>query len=175
MMTRSRIFPLAVFVLFAVSGCTRPNDPASQLSAENAPKRIASVDVVKVTVRPVEITAGSSGEANLRLTIQSGYHVNANPPTFPYLIPTELAITPGSAVSAGGVSYPQPINAKFAFSEKPLAVYEGDFEIRATLNAGKAAKPGQHTLSATLRVQACDDQVCYPPGTRELEIPVTIK
>lgn len=112
---------------------------------------------------------------NIRLAIQSGYHVNANPPTFSYLIPTELAITPADGVSIGAISYPPGINVKLGFSEKPLAVYEGDIAIKVTMKADKSAKPGERSLSAKLRIQACDDQVCYPPGTRDLTIPVTVK
>ena len=166
---------LSGMLLLLCAACSRDAEIALQPREEIVGKRIASVDVVKPTVEPVEVRVGESSEVTVRLSIQNGYHVNANPPTFPYLIPTELAIVPVAGVSAGTVSYPRPINAKFAFSEKPLDVYEGNIEIKATLKAEKSAQPGQHSVKATLRVQACDDLVCYPPGTRELEIPVTIK
>ena len=111
----------------------------------------------------------------MRLTIQSGYHINANPPTYPYLIATELQIAPSEGVFAGVVTYPPPISRKFPFAEKPLAVYEGETEVKATLKADKSAKQGPQSLAAKLRIQACDEQVCYPPGTLDLRIPVTIK
>ena len=176
-MARKGVF-LYFLTLLIFAGCSRSensrNQPA-QPEQETANKKIASIDVVKLLVDPVEINSGGTGEVSLRLTIQSGYHVNANPPTFPYLIATELAIS----LRSWSFRWPSFVSAadhaKFAFSEKPLAVYEGNVEIQATLNAEKSAKKGQHSVAATLRVQACDDQVCYPPGTRELEIPVTIK
>ncbi|HWN09208.1 MAG TPA: protein-disulfide reductase DsbD N-terminal domain-containing protein [Pyrinomonadaceae bacterium] len=176
-MARNGVF-LSFMVLMLFVGCSRSasnGETTTQPGLEAPTKRIASADVVKIIVEPVEITSGGSGEARVRLTIQSGYHVNANPPTFSYLIPTELAITPAEGLSAGAISYPPPITAKFSFSEKPLAVYEGEVEIRAIVKAGQASKPGQHSLAAKLSIQACDDQVCYPPGTRELTIPVVIK
>ncbi len=123
---------------------------------------------------PVEIPAGGSGEAVLRVTIQNGYHVNANPPTYPYLIATELQIKPGEGIAAGKVIYPPPKTGTFAFAEKPLAVYEGTTEVKATLTADKTAT-GNRSLNAVLRIQACDDQVCYPPGKIDVQIPVTIK
>jgi thiol:disulfide interchange protein DsbD len=138
-------------------------------------KRVTSVGVVKVSAQPVEITAGSSGEATIMLTIQSGYHINANPPTYPYLIATALEIPSADGVSSGSVTYPKPLNRKFVFAEKPLAVYEGETTVKATLKADKSAKPGQQSLAARLRIQACDEQVCYPPGTLDLVIPVIIK
>ncbi len=166
-----------IVLLLLPAACSRPasNEGTAQPGLQAPGKRIASVDVVKTIVEPVEIKTGGSGEVRVRLTIQSGYHVNANPPTFSYLIPTQLAITPAEGLSAGAISYPPPINAKFSFSEKPLAVYEGEVEIRATVKADQASKPGQHSLAAKLNIQACDDLVCYPPGTQELTIPVVIK
>jgi thiol:disulfide interchange protein DsbD len=56
-----------------------------------------------------------------------------------------------------------------------LKVYEGDTPVKAMLKAGPSATAGTHNLSAKLRVQACDDRVCYPPGVIDLSVPVTIK
>lgn len=180
MTSHGTLLTIILGCLFTFAGCsqsaTKPGSESFGLTPSVAEgKRIASTDVVKAMVQPAEISAGESAEATVRLTIQSGYHVNANPPTFSYLIPTELTITPADGVSVGALSYPPPINVKLSFSEKPLAVYEGDIEIRATLKADKSASPGEYSLASKLRIQACDDQVCYPPGTRDLTIPVRIK
>jgi thiol:disulfide interchange protein DsbD len=130
---------------------------------------------VKAEPHPVEILAGGAGEAVVRTTIQSGYHVNANPPTYPYLKATELEIKPDEGVTVGKVTYPPAVIGTFAFAEKPLAVYEGTTELKAELKADKTAQKGNRSMRAILRIQACDDQVCYPPGTIDLQIPVTIK
>ena len=61
-----------------------------------------------------------------------------------------------------------------AFAEKPLDVYEGETELKVLLKAAKSSKPGNHSLAGKLRIQACDDQVCYPPGSLEVMIPVMI-
>ena len=113
--------------------------------------------------------------ATVRMTIQGGYHVNANPPTFPYLKATALEISPSEGISVAFVTYPNGLNKKFAFAEQPLAVYEGDTDLKATLKADKAAKKGERSIPARLRIQACDDQVCYPPGMLELAIPLNVK
>ena len=178
-MARSSIV-LTLIIASMVTACSKSantsnNKTTVQPAADNAVKRIASADVVKAVPERVEVRAGGSVEVPVRLTIQSGYHLNANPPTYPYLIPTALEIAPAAGISAARITYPPPINAKFAFAEAPLAVYEGETEIRATLTADNSAKPGEYSLSAKLRIQACDDQVCYPPGTRDLTIPVIVK
>ena len=169
---------LCLWVMLA--GCSKSPTPPTTTPTAATPqlaedKRIRSVDVVKATAQPVEIGAGSSGEAVVYLAIQNGYHINANPPTYPYLIATALEVPPANGLSLGKVSYPKSLNRKFAFAEKPLAVYERETEIKATVKADKSAKQGKQSLAAKLRIQACDEAVCYPPGTLELVIPVTIK
>ncbi|HAF12852.1 MAG TPA: hypothetical protein DHU55_13920 [Blastocatellia bacterium] len=180
-MTKARIVLVTLLCfVFPLAGCTKPAgtpSPAPGASPANPTegKHVASVDVVKATAAPTEISPGSSAEAIIHLTIQHGYHINANPPTYSYLKATELEIPTGDGVTAGLISYPAPLQRKFAFAEKPLAVYEGETELRAHLKADKAAKQGEQSISAKLRIQACDEQVCYPPGILEVAIPVSIK
>ena len=170
-------------MLFVSAACSRPSPPAPNSDSESASapavsaaaQRITSEGVVKAAAQHVEIPAGGSAEATVRLTIQSGYHVNANPPTFPYLKATVLEISTPEGVSVAFVTYPKAVNKKFAFAEQPLAVYEGDTDLKAMLKSDKRTNKGERSIPARLRIQACDDQVCYPPGTIELAIPVTVK
>ena len=141
----------------------------------NEPPAINSVDVVKANPQAATIAAGESGEVVVKLQITDGYHVNANPPTFSYLKATELELTPADGITVEFITYPDPLTKKFSFSEKPLAVYEGETTVKAQLKTNKTSKPGAHNLSAKLRVQACDDKVCYAPGAIDLVVPVNIK
>jgi thiol:disulfide interchange protein DsbD len=141
----------------------------------NEPPSINSVDVVKANPQEITIAAGESAEAVVRLRIVDGYHVNANPPSFSYLKATELELTAADGIAVESVIYPDARAKKFEFSEKPLAVYEGETTLKARLKADKTTKPGIHNLSAKLRVQACDDKVCYAPGAIDLVVPVSIK
>lgn len=180
MTKHTTFFTFFLCLLFAVTSCSKSAPKPGSESFGTTPtlaedKRVTSVGVVKAVAQPVEIAAGSSGATTLQLTIQNGYHINANPPTYPYLIATELVISPANGVSVGPVTYPKPLNRKFVFAEKPLAVYEGETEVKVALKADKSAPQGQQPLVAKLRIQACDEQVCYPPGTLDLVIPVSIK
>ncbi len=179
-MTKHIILFAGVLCCLIALGCSKsPDKSTNGPTAVEQPvaqeKRIASVDVVKAVAEPVEISVGGSAELVLALTIQDGYHINANPPSYSYLIATELQMAPAGGVSMGRVAYPPPINVKLAFAEKPIGVYEGQTQIRATLKTDKTAQPGEKSLSAKLRIQACDNQVCFPPGTLDLQIPVRIK
>ena len=178
-MPRFVLMSLLMSLGLLLSGCSNsvPNQTATPVNSASSPevKKITSAGVVNAQPQTIELSAGGSGELVVRLAIQKGYHLNANPPTFPYLKATELEIKPGDGITPGKVAYPAAIKGKFAFAEEPLAVYEGETELKAELKAEKTAVAGKRSLEAVLRIQACDDQVCYPPGKIDLQIPVTIK
>lgn len=142
---------------------------------ENEPPGINSVDVVKAMPQETTLAPGESGDALVRLQIKNGYHVNANPPSQSYLKATEIEIKPQESISVEFITYPDPLIRTFAFSETPLKVYEGETNLKLRLLADKTAKPGKHNLSATLRVQACDEKVCYAPGALTVTVPVNVK
>jgi hypothetical protein len=147
----------------------------SQAATPQPPQLVSSASVVRVEAPHVEAAAGGRAEASVNLTITDGYHVNANPPSESYLIATELTVEPGEGFTVGKPVYPPSVTRKFAFAEKPLAVYEGQTAIKLPLSVAGMASKGAHTLSAKLKVQACDDKACYKFSTIETSIPVTVK
>jgi len=144
-------------------------------TTEAEPPRINSVDVVKAMPRETTLMKGESGDALVRLCITHGYHVNANPPSQSYLKATEIELKPQEGISVEFITYPDPLERTFSFSEMPLKVYEGETDVKLRLKADKSATPGKHNLSAKLRVQACDDKVCYAPGALDVTVPVNVK
>jgi DsbC/DsbD-like thiol-disulfide interchange protein len=168
---RNRLCLIVLVCLTAA--CARTSDTTQP--NQNEPPAIRSVDVVKATPQETTLARGESANAVVRLQITNGYHVNANPPSQPYLKPTEIEIPPAQGISVEFISYPDPLVKTFSFSETPLKVYEGETELKVRLKADNTATSGKHNLSAKLRVQACDDKVCYAPGALDLTIPVNVK
>ena len=180
-MYTSRVLkPLTVFVTtltIAAMACSRPAGPSTPSTSTNSTEGrvISSVAVVKAQPQEVTVSRGDTVDAQVRLNIENGFHVNANPPSFSYLKATELELKPDADISVSFLTYPDPLMKKFSFAQEPLAVYEGETIIKVRLEAAKAAKTGRKNLSGTLRVQACDDRVCYAPGAMEISIPVDVK
>jgi hypothetical protein len=182
-MFRRKQLLISSFVLaLSLSGCsqsaTGPANTNTSPPPADSPAKLAqvtSLNFVQAGSSEAQISAGGSGEAIVRVTVRGGYHVNANPPTYPYLKATELTVQAADGLSVGFVTYPSAVTKKFSFAQKPLAVYEGEVPIKVMLKAAAAGTKGSHTLAARLNVQACDDQVCYPPGTLDISIPVAVK
>lgn len=121
------------------------------------------------------LKAGGAGEAVVRLDITDGFHVNANPASDKFYIPTELTAGPEAGITPGKPSYPKALTKKFKFADKALAVYEGRAEIRLPLRAEASAAKGAHALRARVRVQPCNDEVCLSPRTLDVSIPVVVE
>jgi uncharacterized protein YyaL (SSP411 family) len=114
--------------------------------------------VVRVTARPSSAVRADGWQPfEIGLEIQEAWHINANPASLDYLIPTKLE------GNLRGLSYPRGASFRFAFAPEALMVYSG----LVTL-AGELA-PGERGLSLTY--QACDDRRCLPPVTKIVALP----
>src|SRR2546430_1246435 len=103
-----------------------------------------------------------SSALEVPIRIDEGYHVNANPATFPYLIATEVTAEKVEGIDVGKPIYPPAIIKRFQFAEEPLAVYEGNVNVSLPY---VARTTGTKTLPISVRVQACDQEKCFPPAT----------
>jgi hypothetical protein len=144
----------------------------------------SSSEVVTVEPAPLQIAEGGSADAIVKLAIRSGYHINANPATYPYLIATEVQpdLDPnGFCATPGKPIYPPAVKSKFEFAEDPLAVYEGSVQIKLPIKLprteAKCLFPSRGTrgsIPIKVRVQACDHEKCFPPANINAAIPVEV-
>ena len=126
-----------------------------------------------VTVAPSEdivLAQGESGEARLFVVVAEGFHLQANPASEAYLIPTRLELAPSSGVKPGDPVYPPGRPYRLQGASSDLSVYEGRFEIRIPLRASPEAQPGKHSLVGKLRYQACDARRCFFPSSVPVEL-----
>ena len=120
-----------------------------------------------------------SASVRVALDIAPGWHINAHEPLQPGLIATELRLAEGKGQSRwrlDTVRYPQPEVLKLGFQREPLAVYQGQTQIAASMTPLPASAepdaPAAAWLPVALRLQACSDKLCLPPETRVLQVPV---
>jgi thiol:disulfide interchange protein DsbD len=116
---------------------------------------------------------GAVVEAPLTLELSPGYHVNSNTPSDEYLIPLRLTWNAGPLQTAE-VVFPKPSMEKYSFSEKPLSVFSGQFEIRTRFKVAPNAPGGPAVMTGKLRYQACNDRMCLAPKTLDISLPVEI-
>jgi hypothetical protein len=177
MLIESRLFTLCCIAL-VFSGCSnnRTVDRSGPPSNASSPPEVkSSADVVKIQPATISIQAGSSTQGTVTLAISSGFHVNANPATFPYLIPTEITTGKIEGITVGKPLYPPGAKKEFKFADEPLAVYEGQVQIKIPVSANKNIAKGTLSLPANVRVQACDHEQCFPPVDLKTTISIETK
>jgi hypothetical protein len=122
---------------------------------------------------PVRAKVGAAVDTKLQLEVRNGYHVQSNTPSDPYLIALKLTWNAG-ALESTGVSYPKPQIEKYSFSDKPLSVFSGNFEVATKFKVPANAIPGPTAVTGKLRYQACNDSMCLPPKTVDVRLQVDI-
>jgi DsbC/DsbD-like thiol-disulfide interchange protein len=109
-------------------------------------------------------------QVKIPVTVKEGYHVNSSKPSEEYLIPLKLTWTQTGALEGGTVTYPKPALEKYEFSETPLSVYTGAFDLTANFKVAANAPAGPGAASGKLHYQACSNRACYPPKTVDVTV-----
>ena len=121
-----------------------------------------------MALRVVSVSAGWHDPRllEMRLQVLRSFHINSNQPAAG-MIPTELRPV-GDASDIESIEYPPGEERALAFADEPVRVYEGDVRL---LIRFKTPKTGQPRVRFGLYYQACDDNACLPPVTKQLEVP----
>jgi uncharacterized protein len=140
-----------------------PGERATRARAvpEKPPTEVAGLAETIVEARVAISEALPSPESSwipfrVTLRIREGWHVNANPPSSPYLIPTAIEGDVRKLV------YPRGKTVTFAFSAEPLSVYDGEVVVEGQWK--------RDSPTPSLVYQACDDSRCLSSVTRPLGV-----
>jgi thioredoxin:protein disulfide reductase len=122
------------------------------------------------SISPDKVKKGRIVRASVVIDIPKGLHVQSSKPLDKYLIATKLDVETPSGMKVGPVSYPRAVMRNLKFSKGAVAVYEGRATLRfnVTVPANYGGSSGE--IRGKLRFQACNDESCFPPVTREVKM-----
>ena len=113
------------------------------------------------------VERGGTAKGTVSLTIPGGLHVNSSRPASEYAIPTVVKVS-GKGVRVNSLTYPRGTNRKFQFSENLINVYEGRVSFPFKVTVPASFRGDTIRLTASVRYQACTEEVCYPPKTKSV-------
>ncbi len=118
---------------------------------------------------------GRSSQGVVTIDVPPGFHVHSNRPLEKFLIATQLQVEAPGGVRVGPVIYPRPLLRSLKFSKNKVSVFEGRTTMR--FNVTVPANFGSNSLELTARVryQSCNDELCFAPQTREVKISAGLK
>jgi suppressor for copper-sensitivity B len=163
----SRIRSAALFAVFALGFAGLGFSQTAQPPREEKARLSLTAD--RTAYEP-----GETARIAAKMTIEDGWHVNSNSPTFDYLIPTKLDLELPAGWPGETLHYPKHEMKTFAFADQPLAVYDGEAVILAEVKVPANAAQGPVRTRAALRYQACNDSQCLPPVTTNATVSLTV-
>lgn len=138
------------------------------------PQSAADV-TVSGSIAPDKTKKGRTVNANVVMEIPHGLHVQSNKPLDKFLIATRLDVETPTGIRAGAVTYPRAVMRSLKFSKNKVAVYEGRTSIRFPVTVQANYAGGAAEIRGKLRFQACNDEACFPPVTREVKMWVNVE
>lgn len=109
------------------------------------------------------------------MDIPSGYHANSNRPLEKFLIATQLQVEAPQGVRIGAIVYPRAVLRSLKFSKSKVSVFEGRTTIRFNVTVPRSFNGNSAELKARLRFQACNDETCFQPQTREVKMWLSVE
>jgi len=125
---------------------------------------------VSGSIAPDKIKKGRVVRGTVTIDIPSGLHVQSNRPLDKYLVATKLDLETPSGMKAGPVSYPRAMMRNLKFSKQAVAVFEGRAVLRFNVTVPANYNGSSGEIKGKLRFQACNDDSCFPPQTREVKM-----
>jgi len=125
---------------------------------------------VNVAIAPNKVKQGRTAQARVTMEIPSGLHVQSSKPLDKFLVATKLDVETPAGMRVGAISYPRALMRKLKFSKATVAVYEGSATIRFAVVVPTNYGGGSGEIKGKLRFQACNDDSCFPPVTREVKM-----
>jgi hypothetical protein len=104
------------------------------------------------------------------MEIPQGLHAQSSKPLDKFLVATKLDVETPAGMKVGPISYPRAVMRNLKFSKTAVSVYEGKAVIRFNVTVPANYSGGSGEIKGKLRFQACNDDACFPPMTREAKI-----
>src|SRR5215208_5783156 len=153
-----RILPLVAILLLPNTFYSTP-----------VPQSSADVNV-SGSLAPDKVKKGRVARASVVMDIPSGLHVQSSKPLDKFLVATKLDVETPSGMRVGPISYPRAVMRNLKFSKAAVAVYEGRAILRFNVSVPANYGGSSGEIKGKLRFQACNDDACFPPVTKEVKM-----
>src|SRR6185295_19606444 len=125
---------------------------------------------VSGSLAPDKIKKGRVVKASVVMEIPQGLHVQSSKPLDKFLVATKLDVETPQGMKVGPIQYPRALMRNLKFSKAQVAVYEGRAVLRFNLTVPANYGGSSGEIKGRLKFQACNDDACFPPITREVKM-----
>ncbi len=148
----------SLLLLFATTANAAPKSPAQW----------------HVKGSPISAKAGAKIAITVSGQIDPGWHLYALEEPDGGPIATVIGLTEGDPADLLAVNESKPIVIDDPLFHLRTGFFRSMADFTLHLRVDPAAKPGPNPLHVLIRFQSCNDQVCLPPHTDTVEVPLTV-
>jgi DsbC/DsbD-like thiol-disulfide interchange protein len=156
----------SILFLLLPAAVLAQNAPALQFRGDQGSKHAA--------IATPDATAAPGGKLSLYVDVtpKPGIHVYA-PGSADY-IPVSVKIDPTAEIKPGKLTYPKA--ETMTFGDEKVAVFQKPFRLTQDASLDRSVKAGSTvSVAGTVKIQACDDKVCFPPENVPVKWTVAVK
>jgi uncharacterized protein YyaL (SSP411 family) len=146
-------------------------------TATNGPPQTNATDGIHVPVTADHVGATASAisvpdedEVLVTIKVDDKFHINANPASFDFLIPTTVEF---KGIKPKRLDYPKPVRFTAEFVREGLDAYECSVAVVARFPKGSLSE--NRWIEGAVTVQACTNRICLPPSTLPISAAVGAK
>jgi thiol:disulfide interchange protein DsbD len=121
------------------------------------------------------VKAGARFTVKLLAAVQEGWHLYSLKPMTEGPIATRIWIAEGQPFSlSGAVRAPEPRVIEDPTFGMEVELYEGEVVFTLPVRVAPGTAPGARKLVVSASYQSCNNKLCLPPKTIQVELPIPI-
>lgn len=124
---------------------------------------VSSANVTLGKMKPLTLKKGAAHIAQIPISIEKGFHIQANPASLSQLIATTLTFESTKEILVGPTQYPKGKPYRVESMKSEIDVYDGNIDLSVPLAVNKEIKNKKTEIKGVLRYQACTEKTCFFP------------
>jgi thiol:disulfide interchange protein DsbD len=129
----------------------------------------------RLTAPAAPVKPGGKFTVKLLAAVQDGWHLYSLKPMAEGPIPTRIWIADGQPFTlSGAVQAPGPRVMQDPSFGMEVELYVGDVVFTLPVKVAAGTAPGVQKLVVSASYQSCNNKVCLPPKTVQVEAPVKV-
>lgn len=121
---------------------------------------------VKLTAVPGKVDSSGKQTITLKLEIEKGWHLYANPVANENFEPNQTIVKVYGGVQEAATKVVYPKGHEYVVNKEKILIYEGATQIGVTVQ-----RLNNDPIDVHVKVFACDDKACLPPGNLKVKVP----
>jgi thiol:disulfide interchange protein len=122
-----------------------------------------------------KVAAGSTVLLRLHAQIADGYHLYSFTSPGGGPIKTTASLQSGTDIKDFRVYQPKPVRYLDPNLNVPVETFKGGIDFLLAAKLADNSSTGDKIVTASVRYQACSDQICLPPATKTAATSITVE